>query len=65
MPLDDILDVGESIGSKEELSRKIQDKYATYVRKGQLDNLRDLQGATEIKPSKDVYKIFIESIFKQ
>ena len=57
MALEDVLNIAESIGfGREEVSKKIQERYATYVRKGWLGRLRVLQEATGIKPklSEDV-----------
>ena len=51
MSLEDILKVAESLGfNREEVGRKIQKKYATCIRKGNLDELRSLQKITGIKP---------------
>ncbi len=51
MPLEDILNVAESFGlDREELGRKIQERYAVCVKERRFDELRRLQEITGIKP---------------
>ena len=54
-PLEDVLEYAESLGfDREEVSRRIQKKYAVYLEEENFVKLRELYDATGIKPSDDI-----------